>query len=559
MRPFRPVGGRRTLQQEIAVSDNAKPAATQAPALPGKVAVVVIHGMGEQKPMETLRGFVDTLWKSDPSLFAGLNPTSDHKLSDTWSKPDNLSGSAEVRRITTARARDPLRPGKAGVRADFFELHWADLTADSTWGDFSDWFKTLLWRNPFDCAVPQRLLPLWGMLWALSLAIVFSTAIAGAPKLSELLGMDMTKTWLGPILSWWGWSVVAALSLLLGGFVKAFLTAYFGDVARYVSAAPRNIKVRREARERGLKLLAQITASGDYRRIIVVGHSLGSILAHDLVSLAWSAAARRIDIAKGSELHAAVQACETAADALLAATAQTGFDTEEFAHGDRGCRCRLKEELPSLDHRDRLKAYRVAQRKLFQALMQWRAPAAEDAAASAPAWLISDLVTLGSPLTHAEILMASSRCELIAMTRSREILRSPPLLEQDKEGQFTFLHETARGSGKWQLHHAAALAAVRWTNVHDAAEPWSFLSGDIISGPLARDFGPGVVDMRVRISRTTGMFKRLFTHTLYWALPHSAAMTPVPDAIQVLRDVVNVLDDDAVEQRMLERARRGGA
>ena len=62
-------------------------------------AVVVIHGMGEQIPMDTIKGFVDAVWQKDDAITAnGLpNPT------EVWSKPDARTGSLELRRITTAR------------------------------------------------------------------------------------------------------------------------------------------------------------------------------------------------------------------------------------------------------------------------------------------------------------------------------------------------------------------------------------------------------------------------------------------------------------------------
>ena len=33
-----------------------------------KQAVLLIHGIGEQKPMDTLRGFVDVMWTSDTTI-----------------------------------------------------------------------------------------------------------------------------------------------------------------------------------------------------------------------------------------------------------------------------------------------------------------------------------------------------------------------------------------------------------------------------------------------------------------------------------------------------------
>jgi len=60
-------------------------------------AVVVIHGMGEQIPMDTIKGFIDAAWqKCDVITANGLpDPT------EVWSKPDARTGSLELRRITT--------------------------------------------------------------------------------------------------------------------------------------------------------------------------------------------------------------------------------------------------------------------------------------------------------------------------------------------------------------------------------------------------------------------------------------------------------------------------
>ena len=44
-----------------------------------KQAVLHIHGIGEQRPMDTLRGFVDTVWTSHTDI---QNP---HAGGGTWS------------------------------------------------------------------------------------------------------------------------------------------------------------------------------------------------------------------------------------------------------------------------------------------------------------------------------------------------------------------------------------------------------------------------------------------------------------------------------------------
>jgi hypothetical protein len=515
-----------------------------AAGTPDKVAIVVIHGMGEQRPMETLRGFAETLWERDPSLFTGLSTPADHANSETWSKPDRVSGSAELRRITTARARDPkAASGTRGIRADFFELHWADLTADSTWGDFVLWFWRLLARNPFDCGVPVRVLLVWCLLWIITLCIVLSalaTAIMAFPPLKDTPITDF--------LGGGGWAWLTAALGLVGAGLKELLTSYFGDVARYVTASPRNIKVRQAARDRGLKLIKELHATEEYLRIVIVGHSLGSVLAHDLVALAWAEQSTLIQVGQADPIRQAIAACEAAGIVLLATRDAEPLPARSVGRHDTGCKCNVKAQEPTLAYVDALRAYRVAQRSLFELLSKVNVgkPGEEK-----PAWLISDLVTLGSPLTHSSFLLARNGCELQAMTRSREILRSPPVYEA-KAGSttpvFTF---PVKGTDNLRMHHATALAPVRWTNLHDVTDPVLFLQGDLISGPLSTDYGPGVADINVRPTRQ-GVLSRFFTHTLYWtyALDHAG---PAPDHVAVLRDAVNVLDDPAAEQRLLKR------
>ena len=78
----------------------------------GRQAVILIHGIGEQRPMETLRGFVD----------AFLDGDSYH------SKPDTISDSYELRRIKLRWVKASAT--EAGVNpdwpdTDFYEYYWA--------------------------------------------------------------------------------------------------------------------------------------------------------------------------------------------------------------------------------------------------------------------------------------------------------------------------------------------------------------------------------------------------------------------------------------------------
>ena len=62
-----------------------------------KTAVVLIHGIGEQRPMDTLWGFVRAAWTHDAELVHATR-------NEVWSKPELVTGSFELRRITTREA-----------------------------------------------------------------------------------------------------------------------------------------------------------------------------------------------------------------------------------------------------------------------------------------------------------------------------------------------------------------------------------------------------------------------------------------------------------------------
>ena len=140
----------------------AQPSATPQSHFP-KQAIVVIHGIGEQRPMDTITDFVRAVWETDPDVCRNDKPLP----AETWSKPDVRTGSLELRRITT-RESTPTPAFPRGVRSDFYELYWADLSAGSTWDEVRSWVATLLCRNPFT-SVPRDVMLAWIALWVLCL------------------------------------------------------------------------------------------------------------------------------------------------------------------------------------------------------------------------------------------------------------------------------------------------------------------------------------------------------------------------------------------------------
>lgn len=485
-------------------SQAAQPASAGAGQV-AKQAIVVIHGMGEQRPMDTIKAFVQAVWETDPVITANKLP----HPSQVWSKPDPRTGSLELRRITT-RESIASAAFPHGVRTDFYELYWADLTAGSTWEEFTAWVRGLLLR-PLS-RVPPDVRSAWIALWIATLAVIAIAALAVLPA-------DAWRKIGAPWLADWHW-LLAFVALAFGRWLHKAATASFGRVVRYTRADPDNIAARQAVHERGLKLMNSLHEGDQYKRIILVSHSLGTMLAHDLLSYFWAQRGAARKIAEASPEFDALCELENAA-----------ADVDQSA--------------PSAAALDR---YHAAQRRLRVTLAA-RAPKNPQDAAD-PRWLITDFVTLGSPLAHAEFLIAASAEDLARRKFERELPQSPPLREDLDPKVFQLARATHKlpvGSSfetsklisfpppasphVWELHHAAPFAVVRWTNIYDSAS--LVFRGDIIGGPVANAFGPAIIDIDLKSLRGQS---RSFTHTKYWA------MDGEPIHIKALRSAVNMLD-----------------
>src|SRR4051812_12634839 len=100
-------------------------------------AVLLIHGIGEQRPMSTLREFVTAV--------VGEN---------FKSRPHDLSDSLELRRLVYNSKPDDW----SGVETCFFEYYWAYRFRDTKWRHIFDWAWLLLWNRPKN--IPRRLKPI---------------------------------------------------------------------------------------------------------------------------------------------------------------------------------------------------------------------------------------------------------------------------------------------------------------------------------------------------------------------------------------------------------------
>lgn len=521
-----------------------------------KQAVVIVHGIGEQRLLSTLRSFAEAVWGGST-----VPNESDKGLHhDMWIVPDTRAGLMELARIRTRSVQ--------GRATDFYELYWADKLTGNTLAQLRTWIFTLLLRWPHQ--VPKEIVGLWLGLWAVTLLVVGLFVWVG--KDASLAGLlnAISGDWLGPaavantpmwlriacsvgvavILAWVGirylraslrdwagadekfrstwqgetaiqaslpawlgwiaalavpvaagyaaylwvpWAALPGLNLILIGAAVAatvvltkLVVPYLGDVARYVRTAPDAVSARADIRERGLELMRALhgvrdplaTKSYDYGnqkpydRIIVVGHSLGSIIAYDVLRLFWEEIGPTGQNPPSSAVLGALRSVDTY------------------------CRTKLgqpQEVDPA--------TYRLHQKAVIDELQL--------AAAKTPGrnWLISDFVTLGSPLTHADFLVTTDRHEFEKRKAERQLPVAPPMLEPVRD---SFLYTSGTVTA---AHHAAMFSATRWVNIFDPRRLGLF--GDLVGGPCKPNFGPGLVDVPVQLDRG-GWFGRVFTHTKYW-------------------------------------------
>lgn len=466
-----------------------------------KQAVVILHGMGEQIPMQTLNSFVNSVWTTDLSLTeeSKKNPKTGKKRLDnaSWAKPDSLNSSTELRRITTEG--DINRN-----HTDFYEYYWAHMMQGTTWEHVQTWIKDLLFRNP-RTRVPRRVLHAWIVLWVITLLIAGLTLWGLWPKAE-------------PATPW-----LAVFSAVLGAaataFVSAVLIKRFGDVARYVKALPPNVAKRHVIRQTGVDLLDRLITSKKYDRIVVVAHSLGTIVAYDIL-------------------------------AMLFAQYNTGLkegDPADMLQPERHLMeemLRTALETGALD----LDAYQAQQAKVMA-----------EAQAQGSKWIITDFITLGAPLTHAEFLIAESKQDLRVRQENRVLPTCPPVMEYDattKLRHFTYANNEKRKPHERRVpHHGALFAYTRWTNLY--SEEKAILTGDLISGPVGQVFGlesdsrplSGVRDIAVlpkldeQGNVATGHRRSFFSHNNYWAMNKGTekSRVEVPHHIAELRRALQIL------------------
>jgi hypothetical protein len=619
------------MSEVIASADTAPatPVEAKNPQPNRRTAVLVVHGMGSQRVLDTVRGIVNAVW-----LDKDDKPGPGDKR--YWLHPERKNDDLDLSVITTNEV-----PGTADHRsADFHELYWAHLMSETRAVAVLLWLFELVRKGPrlkpgmralwwgatiFLCLLvqsvvllglhaillfvgnpplisdnqilfglinppnaiklsnhwyhePEALLlaPFFVLFMAATYATFFSAIrrawkiVSWAAVLAVLSGLffyysinqpalaKFTSLFLpvlaalcvvGIAMGRWGllamlltyilssiffliylnarylfariwdsgwilWSlnerysavIAVAIILIYLAVYALFLQPFLGDAARYFRASPGNVAIRREIRRQAVNTLDTLHKWGNYDRIIVVAHSLGTVVAYDMLRAYFS------------RLNNSLPDC-----ALL---------EPEFSQVDKH-----DPDNPSgaiMNEGDFRSAAREIIRKIAAQTIDSSIPSHQ----KRPSWLVTDFITLGSPLTHARYLMCDGNTEIeLNQNFERRVLqREFPVCPPAREGDDGLLSFDNGQTRRREFHHAALFGLTRWTNLFFPMSQMFW--GDAIGGPLQEIFGRYIRD--VPVSTLTPGKPAFFTHMSYWKT--TGPMGRNSPQIVTLREAVNLED-----------------
>jgi hypothetical protein len=444
-----------------------------------KTAVVVVHGMGSQKPRETVNGFVRTALEN----FNGGRIY--------YSRPDEITGSYEARRLLAIERKK--KDTVVQTQTEFFEYHWSYMMTGNQIRDLLPTSLRLLLRSPL--RLPWQLRIPWSVLFALVFVLawkIVDLALDGKLKKFSLNDVIAAVFPDGRIAA-----VVAVVVFAMIGW----LTSSFVDVVRYLDTSPRSYEVRRAIRKGMVDLLTNLHATDKYSRIVVVAHSLGGFIAYDGLTSFWDETDRKkdtpVEFTKLVDLQTA---------------ALTLVDNSPADSGDFG-RTASNGGVPAeVDYGPKdpnIIAFRAAQFDLWQELQTKEIN-----------WRVTDLITLGTPMYLANMLITKNDKQFDELRKRSELPQCPPRSDSETvEGNSpkTLMYGRREGGQiKRRLVTGSPFAVVRWSNYWF---PPSFgVFSDPFGGSLAGLFGAGIDNRPVTVNRF-GRYVPLWAHTRYFKYP----------------------------------------
>lgn len=427
-------------------------------------AVVIIHGMGEQRPMDTLRSFVQgiTYWIKNGERSRDTKPY-------YWSRPDGISEMYETRRVT-------MQKHGGNPKTDFYEFYWAHHMRNTSFEHLVPWMKKLLFTARKK--VPPRLKKIQTVVRIILLLIIVLAGILYW-KRAFVIGY-IKEHWIRTAgLLAFATLVFRMINWAVKKPISQILLNTAGDAARYFNPMPSNIEERSSIRREGIAFLKKLHDRTDkpYNRIIVVGHSLGSVVAYDLIRLLWHEMHEKFD-----PKAMASESCfkEMSAYAIKAADKTYTMSKEELQH------------FQKLQHR---------------CWQQYKA--------NGNKWLISDFITCAGAIAHADFFLIN-KPDFEDFIKFKEFPASPPVIEGDDTSVLHYPDKKKYEIGKdaggnpavteiAPLNHAAPFAVTRWTNI--------YFTSDFVGSAARRIFRQGIKDIEIK---RKGWMLLPGGHTNYW-------------------------------------------
>lgn len=463
-----------------------------------RTAVVIVHGMGEQLPLETLKRFVMT----------ALPKVEGERR--YFSRPEKVTESYEARRFLAYR--QPQGPGDpVHGQVEFFEYHWSYKMTDNKLTDMVPTFMRLMLRRPR--TVPYGLLIVWGIAWALLL--VLAAVLAWLFARGAVDGFTLEAV----VLAVASPVVVAAFIVWLVKFAGMVVTRSFVDVVRYLDTSPRSYAVRRDIRAGMVDLLQGIHDRGRYTRIVVVAHSLGSYIAYDGLTALWH---------EMNNLHGGPLPDDGGPNRKLDGL----LDLQKAARA-------LADHPEDITHltqvqRDELDDFRDRQFALWKSCRKQGNP-----------WLVTDFISLGSPMYFADLLLTRNRHDFDRLIKNSELPQCPPrsgsqMVEgEDKSIGRGYAYDNR---GRQVLRSGMQFAVVRWTNLYFPPEKHWY--GDWFGGSLRPLFGTGILDEPL-LGNLPGRRTPGLAHGRYFSYPDDHGET---DATTRLQQFMNLnMDADLAD------------
>lgn len=423
-------------------------------------AVVIVHGMGEQKPLDMLNRLIDAAIPGTTKVVPGSD------LPVYYSRPVSESDSYEAR-VYLARETDKY------PQTELYEYHWSHMMQGNKLSDLWETFHRMLFTPVW--AVPSGLRVIWVLFWALIIYVVW--LIAGGKLALGTLDIPTLVTMIAG-----GGAIAGVMTWTLTKLIPGKITASFVDVVRYLDTSPRSYTVRKNIRKGMIDFLESLHKLDRYERIIVVAHSLGAYVAYDGISYLWT---------RMNQDH-------------VEPLPEGEKDTRKKKIDKKVLKAFEKEaELLRNDSKRNPELYRPLQRELFNAYRNAGSP-----------WLISDFVTAGTPMYMAEKLITKDEAAFLVRKERRDIAVCPPL--QDLPGKKEKTPYSYPYKGGDVLYHSAPFAVVRWSNMWFPAHIGFF--GDWFVGPLKRLFGNGIKDHPLQ-KNGWKRFLPAWARTLYFTFP----------------------------------------